>query len=167
MIVRRLPEATAGQKHGTPQNIGESYKIPKEDRLRAAKSLREYVEGIGNAHQYFNRAAEKAIYRRGGESCLSLTEIETLFNRVCCINRWTRETRLVEKITAMLGGNLEKSKALEKTVFEEAVRFAAQRGMPQSHAEEACVTIILDHHWAVNESMLDKWFNARRKQYKL
>ena len=168
IILRTLPAtASPRAKHrGAKQDVtGTSFRLPKEERVQAAKKLCELIDGAGAPRGFFSRGDEKNIFRHGGESGLSLTEIETLLNRRCCAKKWTRETRLTEKLAAMMGDSVEKKKALHKDAYEEAVSFAERRGMPKDQAQEVCITVILDHRWPVNESMLDKWMSTQRRQY--
>lgn len=167
LIRRKLAgagSAQAGQSAGA-QSGGPP--PPSPGRAEAVRSLTTFIDACGGPDKFIDIEEEYKIFRKGGMLELSLSEIESILNRRCGEGGWTRQSRLTEKLTAMLEEATKDDGVIDKQEYEHILNFAVKRLMPRRDADEHCITLILNNAWKAKEGMLDKWFTKKRKQYGL
>jgi hypothetical protein len=159
MIMRKLSQ---GGSADPPPTDGES-------RDKAIKSLERFVDGCGGNDKFIDYEEEQKIFRQGGMLELSLKKMESILNRRCAEGGWTRQTRLTEKLAAMLHQATQDDGLIDQKEYEHVVNFAVKRLMPRRDADEHCITLILDKGWArlIKQGIMNKWFDKKRKQYGL
>jgi hypothetical protein len=169
MIMRNLPSPAGGKavaQGGTGGSV--TAKSPaKGTRIEAVDRLVKFIDSCGGPDKFIDIEEEHAIFRKGGALELTLTEIESVLNRRCSDGGWTRQSRLTEKLTAMLREAAKDEGLIDHQAYNHIVNFAVKRRMPRRDADEHCVTLILDNAWRVKENFFDKWFSKKRRQYGL
>lgn len=140
----------------------------KHKRAEAIKTLVRFIEGCA-PDKFIDYDEEQQIFRKGGALELSTTEVESILHRLCTEGKWTRQTRLTEKLTAALNEALQDDGLIDKKEYEQVVNFAVKRLMPRRDADEHCVTLILDKGWKrfVKQGMFNKWFDKKLEQFGL
>ena len=169
MVMRDLP-SSAGGKAVAQSGAGGTAKAEPADkgkRTEAVDRLIKFVDSCGGPDKFIDIEEEHAIFRKGGGLELTLTEIESVLNRRCSDGGWTRQSRLTEKLTAMLREAAKDEGVIDHQAYDHIVNFAVKRRMPRRDADEHCVTLILDNAWPVKESFFDKWFTKKRRQHGL
>jgi hypothetical protein len=177
MLMRRL---SAGKGSGGRESIGNTGKgasannsVPsaQEERSRASmvalRYLEEIVERCAADAGIISSDDENRIFRKGGDEGLTYSQIESAMHRKCKERGWGRESRLLEKLAAMLKEATLDDGVIDKKEFSHIVNFAVKRKLDRNIAEEKCVTLMLDSGWRARESMLDKWFSKSRKKFNL
>ena len=169
MIMRKLPGPGGGKaavQSGTA-GTAEPKPAPQGKRFEAVNRLVKFIDSCGGPDKFIDTEEEYAIFRKGGALELSLTEIEAALNRRCSDGGWVRQSRLTEKLFAMLHEAIKDDGVIDHQAYDHIVNFAVKRRMPRRDADEHCVTLILDNAWRVRESFFDKWFTKKRRQYGL
>jgi hypothetical protein len=151
--------STAGTAQAKPPAKGQ--------RLEAVNRLVKFIDSCGGPDKFIDTEEEHAIFRKGGALELSLTEIEAALNRRCSDGGWVRQSRLSEKLFAMLHEAAKDDGMIDHQAYDHIVNFAVKRRMPRRDADEHCVTLVLDNAWRVKESFFDKWFSKKRRKYGL
>ena len=170
MVMRRRkePQETASASGQTAAPASPAAPSPRRaKRTQAVEVLKKFIDGCGGPDKFIDVEEEYKIFRKGGELELTLTEVESILNRCCGDGGWTRQTRLTEKLTAMLHEATKDDGVIDKNEYDHILSFAVKRLMPRKDADEHCVTLILDNAWKVKEGVFDKWFTKKRKQYGL
>ncbi|MDA7928930.1 hypothetical protein N9B54_03120 [Mariniblastus sp.] len=164
MVMRKLAD---GGSDGDGNPLPPSGNV--ESRDQAIKSLERFVDGCGGNDKFIDYEEEQKIFRKGGMLELALKEVESILNRRCAEGGWTRQTRLTEKLAAMLHEATQDDGLIDQKEYEHVVNFAVQRLMPRRDADEHCITLILDKGWArlIKQGIMNKWFDKKRKQYGL
>lgn len=151
--------------HPPPSSDGGRPAKPAIDHGAAIKKLEKYIDGCGGNDKFIDYDEEQKIFRNGGKLELTLTVIEALLHKKCSEGGWTRQTRLTDKLTAMLEEATKDDGVIDSQEYEHIVNFAVKRKMPRRDADEHCVTLILDNAWKAKEGLMNKWFTKKRKQY--
>lgn len=169
MIMRKLPGSGGGKVVAKSSTAGTAKAKPpgKGKRLEAVNRLVKFIDSCGGPDKFIDTEEEHAIFRKGGALELSLTEIEAALNRRCSDGGWARQSRLSEKLFAMLHEAAKDDGMVDHQSYDHIVNFAVKRRMPRRDADEHCVTLILDNAWRVKESFFDKWFTTKRRKYGL
>jgi len=165
-----LVQRVLGNKQADSPSRGEEKQSDENKPRRptkngAVKKLEKYIDGCGGSDKFIDYDEEQKIFRKGGMGELSLIQIEAILNQKCAEGGWTRQTRLTDKLSAMLHEATKDDGVIDSQEFEHIVNFAVKRKMPRRDADEHCVTLILDNSWTAKEGMMNKWFSKKRKQY--
>jgi|GEM_PF-2256817 hypothetical protein len=162
MIQRKL----AGRAEAHTNTSGSSVPAPPPNRANEIVTLQKFIEGCA-PDKFIDKSEEHQIFRKGGAIGFSVTETESVLNRMCSDGGWTRQVRLEDKLTAMLREATKDDGVIDQQEYDHVVNFAIKRLMPRRDADELCITLILDNAWKAKESMLNKWFSKKRKMYGL
>lgn len=159
MIQRKLAGRPAGNASSSPPPVA-------PDRSADVTALQKFIEGCA-PDKFIDKSEEHQIFRKGGAIGFSLTETESVLNRLCSDGGWTRQVRLEDKLTAMLHEATKDDGVIDQQEYDHVVNFAIKRLMPRRDADELCITLILNNAWKAKESLLNKWFAKKRKMYGL
>jgi hypothetical protein len=166
MVQRKLPAAPPSAEAASPQKAEAKREENAQNKTAAIDNLKKFIDGCA-PDKFIDIDEEHQIFRKGGALELSLTETESILNRMCSEGGWTRQSRLTDKLTAMLHEATKDDGVIDKQEYDHVVNFAIKRLMPRRDADEHCITLILDNAWKAKEGMFDKWFTKKRKQYGL
>lgn len=168
MLMRKLPpgQGASDAKAGGDAGSGSSGSATGADKA-AIRYVEELVERCAETTGLISSDDENRVFRKGGDERLTYSQIESVLHRKCKERGWGRESRLLEKLAAMLKEATLDDGVIDKKEFNHIVNFAVKRKLNRSIAEENCVTLMLDKGWHAKESMLDKWFSKLRKRFNL
>jgi hypothetical protein len=170
VLIRRKLAASSSGDSSHSESQDSRHTVPstqKPARADAIRNLTTFIDACGGPDKFIDIDEEHKIFRKGGMLELSLSETESILNRRCGEGGWTRQSRLTEKLTAMLNEATKDDGVIDKQEYEHILNFAVKRLMPRRDADEHCVTLILNNAWRAKEGILDKWFTKKRKQYGL
>lgn len=169
VMVRQQLAATRDplQRAGAPATGTARRTLDSAKRDKALQTLEAFIDGCGGPDKFIDLDEEHQIFRKGGNEGLPLVEIESLLNQKCIEGGWTRQTRLTERLTALLHEATQDDGVIDEQEYERVLNFAVRRRMPRKDADEHCVTLVLNNGWKVKESLRNKWFTKKRKQFGL
>jgi hypothetical protein len=135
---------------------------------QAVKKVEKVIEGYGGPDKFVDYDEEQQIFRKGGEHELANAQVEAILHRMCSEGGWTRQTRLTEKLTALLNEATKDDGVIDKGEFEHVIGIAVRRKMPRLDAIAHCVTLVLDHRdrFKVKQGFMKggPWFDDLKKQ---
>ncbi len=130
---------------------------------QAAKVLLDFIDKSGAVDKFIDTESENRIFREGGSLELSRDQTESVINRYCSKRGCTRQTRLTERLEAMLRDAVTRQGAIIQRTYDATVEFAARRLMPRPDAEEHCLELIVNNAWKTK----GRWFPKKRKEFRL
>jgi hypothetical protein len=140
------------------------------DKPIAIEKLVKFIKGCA-PDKFIDYDEEQQIFRKGGELGFDPSETESILNRLCGEGGWTRQTRLTDKLTAMLHEATEDDGVIDEQEYEHILNFAIKRAMPRRDADEHCITLILDNAWKAKKAWWRKllglpgWFEKKRSDF--
>lgn len=160
----------AARKTGVDPSKPAPIGLNPDEKKAAIRTLIEFIKDRGASDQFIDHDEEQEIFRKGGDLGLAVSDTESVLNRLCSESGWTRQTRLTEKLTALLHEATKDDGVIDHQEFDHIVNFAVKRMMPRRDAEEHCVTLILDNAWKAKKSWLPfkkGWFDELREKHGL
>jgi serine/threonine protein kinase len=136
-------------------------------RTNAVETLERFIDGCAAVDGYFDLDEEHAVFRKAGELGLPLEDVQSILDQRCRTKGWTRHSLLTEELKKMLEELARGDELIDHREFEKLIRHAIKQRMPRRHAEEHCLTLMLDHHWRAKEPFWNRWFTRRCRKYGL
>lgn len=133
----------------------------------AIQALERFVDGCAAVDRYFDVDEEHAVFRKGGELGLELTDVQSILDRRCEAHGWIRHSKLTEQLKQMLEQLAQNDGYINQREFDRLIRHAVDCRMPRRQAEEHCLTLMLDHQWQAKESFWNRWFTRRCQKHGL